>query len=105
MTFDRYLWYDAEELATVRSTGTPREKHLFHLAASGLVDNIIRVLVQACNNDSELTGVGIVDVLGDGVEEVESGELHPSIDLEEAKKGKRMSQHPAVHNADSEKKG
>lgn len=71
MALNRELSDDAEQLPTVGRTGAPRQEHFFHLAASGLVDDLICVNEQANDDSSEVASIRVVNILGDGVEEVE----------------------------------
>ena len=81
MAFDRYLRNDAEKLAPGRRTGPPSEKHLLHLATSGLVDDLVRIDEQPDDDRCEVASIRIIDVLGYRIEEVERRELHPWWDL------------------------
>lgn len=77
MSFYCDLRNDAEEFSAVGGASAPCLQHLLHLAASAGIDLFIGIQEKSDNKRGEDTSIRVENVLGYGIKEVESGELHP----------------------------
>ncbi len=68
---DGELRYYTKKLPAIRSTVAPSQEHFLHLAAGRGVDSLVRLDKEISVNVTEVARIGIIDVLGDGVKEIE----------------------------------
>ena len=86
--FDDSLNLCPKELTASRRPCAPREEHLLHLVSHQGIDLPISLKEKLGNERAEMARIGLEDVLGDGVENVEGGKFHPGRGLQTYQKGR-----------------